>query len=143
MKVFAMVSFIALAAKAAETGNKGPSKFSDGGNIYLEVKPAVTVNVFEKLPSGKRLDDILLNGTATVFSAEMSKADIEINLEWENVAFKGKKGKVTLNALALKLTFARKSKEYKLTGAKVESAALNGETPLANNQLQVCRTLFM
>jgi len=133
----AMVPFLALAANAAETGNKGPSKFSGGKNIYLEVKPAVTVNVFEKLPNGTRLDDILLNGAATGFTAEeLSKSTVEINFQWENVAFKGKKGKATLNALALKLTFTRKRNEYMLTDAKVTSAALKGESPLANNQLQ-------
>jgi len=136
MKVFAMLSYLALAVNAAENGSKGPTKFSDGKNIYLEVKPAVTVNVFEKLPNGKRVDDILLNGTATLVVDFNSKEDILINLEWKNVAFKGKKGKETLNALAFQLAFTRKRNEYKLTGAKVESAALNGETPLANNQLQ-------
>jgi len=140
MKLLAVISLLALAK--AETA-KGPSIFKYGDKVYLEVKPAISVEVFKRASDKsqpKRLDEILLNGTATEFSAtsdpEVNSTSIEVNFKWDQVDFKGKKDKtIKLTSLSAKLTFTRKLKEYSLTGAEVVSATIDG-TSLTNNQLQ-------
>jgi len=138
MKLLAVISFLALAK--GET-LKGPSTFKDGDKVYLQVKPAISVEVFKRTSDKsqpKRIDEILLNGTAAEFSAtEVNSTSIEVNFKWDQVDFKGKKDKtIKLTSLSAKLTFTRKLKEYSLTGAEVVSATI-GDTPLTNNQLQV------
>ena len=154
MKLLAVISLVALAK--AETAAKGPSIFKYGDKVYLEVKPAISVEVFKRASDKsqpKRLDEILLNGTATEFSAtsdpEVNSTSIEVNFKWDQVDFKGKKDKtIKLTSLSAKLTFTRKLKEYSLTGAEVVSATIDG-TSLTNNQLQVrprhksCRMCYL
>lgn len=140
MKLLAVISLLALAK--ADTA-KGPSIFKYLDKVYLEVKPAISVEVFKRASDKsqpKRLDEILLNGTATEFSAtsdpEVNSTSIEVNFKWDQVDFKGKKDKtIKLTSLSAKLTFTRKLKEYSLTGAEVVSATIDG-TSLTNNQLQ-------
>merc|ERR1712117_449462 len=106
----------------------------------------ISVEVFKRTSDKsqpKRIDEILLNGTATEFSAtsdtgvnSSNSTSIEVNFKWEQVDFKGKKDKtIKLTSLSAKLTFTRKLKEYSLAGAEVVSATI-GDTPLTNNQLQ-------
>ena len=140
MKLLAVISFLAL-AKGDTPSPKGPSTFKYGDKVYLQVKPAISVEVFKRTSDKsqpKRIDEILLNGTATEFSAtEVNSTSIEVNFKWDEVDFKGKKDKtIKLTSLSAKLTFTRKLKEYSLTGAEVVSATIN-DTPLTNNQLQV------
>ena len=150
MKLLAVISFLALAK--GET-LKGPSTFKDGDKVYLQVKPAISVEVFKRTSDKsqpKLIDEILLNGTAAEFSAtEVNSTSIEVNFKWDQVDFKGKKDKtIKLTSLSAKLTFTRKLKKYSLTGAEVVSATIN-DTPLTNNQLQVrtrhnsCRKCYL
>ena len=153
MKLLAVISFLALAKGDTL---KGPSTFKDGDKVYLQVKPAISVEVFKRTSDKsqpKRIDEILLNGTATEFSAtsdkDVNSTSIEVNFKWDQVDFKGKKDKtIKLTSLSAKLTFTRKLKEYSLTGAEVVSATI-GDTPLTNNQLQVrtrhnsCRKCYL
>ena len=137
MKLLAVISFLAL----AKGDTQGPSTFKYGDKVYLQVKPAISVEVFKRTSDKsqpKRIDEILLNGTAAEFSAtEVNSTSIEVNFKWDQVDFKGKKDKtIKLTSLSAKLTFTRKLKEYSLTGAEVVSATI-GDTPLTNNQLQV------
>jgi len=140
MKLLAVISFLALAKGDTL---KGPSTFKYGDKVYLQVKPAISVEVFKRTSDKsqpKRIDEILLNGTATEFSAtsdkEVNLTSIEVNFKWDQVDFKGKKDKtIKLTSLSAKLTFTRKLKEYSLTGAEVVSATI-GDTTLTNNQLQ-------
>ena len=159
MKLLAVISFLAL-AKGDTPSPKGPSTFKYGDKVYLQVKPAISVEVFKRTSDKsqpKRIDEILLNGTATEFSAtsdtqadtEVNSTSIEVNFKWAQVDFKGKKDKtIKLTSLSAKLTFTRKLKEYSLTGAEVVSATI-GDTPLTNNQLQVrtrhnsCRNCYL
>ena len=123
---------------------KGPSIFEYGDKVYLIVAPAVVVNVFHRVTSSshfKQYDEIILNGTATEFSAtSVKKANttiMEVNFNWDEVNFKGEKDNETiLTSLSARLIFTRKLKEYSLTGAEVASATING-TRLTNNSLQV------
>ena len=141
MKFLALISFLALAK--ANTA-RGPSIFEYEDKVYLTVAPAVTVNIFQRVTNSsqwKEQDDIVLNGTATEFSAtSVQKANstlMEVNFKWEEVNFKGRKEKkTTLTYLSAKLTFTRKLKTYSLTGANITSATING-TRLTNNSLQV------
>ena len=140
MKLLAVISFLAL-AKGDTPSPKGPSTFKYGDKVYLQVKPAISVEVFKRTSDKsqpKRIDEILLNGTATEFSAtEVNSTSIEVNFKWDEVDFKGKKDKtIKLTSLSAKLTFTRKLKEYSLTSAEVLSATI-GDTTLTNNQLQV------
>ena len=152
MKLLAVISFLAL-AKGDTPSPKGPSTFKYGDKVYLQVKPAISVEVFKRTSDKsqpKRIDEILLNGTAAEFSAtEVNSTSIEVNFKWDQVDFKGKKDKtIKLTSLSAKLTFTRKLKEYSLTGAEVVSATI-GDTPLTNNQLQVrtrhnsCRKCYL
>ena len=149
MKLLAVISFLAL----AKGDTQGPSTFKYGDKVYLQVKPAISVEVFKRTSDKsqpKRIDEILLNGTAAEFSAtEVNSTSIEVNFKWDQVDFKGKKDKtIKLTSLSAKLTFTRKLKEYSLTGAEVVSATI-GDTPLTNNQLQVrtrnnsCRKCYL
>ena len=123
---------------------KGPSIFEYGDKVYLIVAPAVVVNVFHRVTSSshfKQYDEIILNGTATEFSAtSVKKANttiMEVNFNWDEVNFKGEKdNETTLTSLSARLIFTRKLKKYSLTGAEVASATING-TRLTNNSLQV------
>ena len=155
MKLLAVISFLALAKGDTP---KGPSTFKYGDKVYLQVKPAISVEVFKRTSDKsqpKRIDEILLNGTATEFSVsatsdtEVNSTSIEVNFKWDKVDFKGKKDKtIKLTSLSAKLTFTRKLKEYSLTGAEVVSATI-GDTTLTNNQLQVrtrhnsCRKCYL
>ena len=142
MKFLALISFFAL-AKANIA--KGPSVFEYEDKVYLIVAPAVMVNVFHRVSGNshfKQHDKIVLNGTATEFSAtSVMKANstiMEVNFKWDKVNFKGgKDNKTTLTSLSAKLIFMRKLKDYSLTGAEVTSATINS-TRLTNNSLQVC-----
>ena len=149
MKLLAVISFLAL----AKGDTQGPSTFKYGDKVYLQVKPAISVEVFKRTSDKsqpKRIDEILLNGTAAEFSAtEVNSTSIEVNFKWDQVDFKGKKDKtIKLTSLSAKLTFTRKLKEYSLTGAEVVSATI-GDTTLTNNQLQVrtrhnsCRKCYL
>ena len=155
MKLLAVISFLAL-AKGDTAKGEGPSTFKYGDKVYLQVKPAISVEVFKRTSDKsqpKRIDEILLNGTAKEFSAtsdpEVNSTSIEVNFKWDQVDFKGKKDKtIKLTSLSAKLTFTRKLKEYSLTGAEVVSATI-GDTTLTNNQLQVrtrhnsCRKCYL
>ena len=123
---------------------KGPSIFEYRDKVYLIVAPAVTANVFQRVNGSKQFtqqDEIILNGTATEFSAtsikEANSTSMEVNFEWDEVDFKGQNNnKTNLTSLSAKLTFTKNLKKYSLTRAEVTRATING-IRLTNNSLQV------